>query len=95
MEALKYCHYYQQVSVFSTLAYEMSTLPKDSSGNKGSKITSLKCPAAPKPDILESVKGDAGDSSRNFKATQTEITMDSIIWGTVEGSEPLEKGVDL
>ena len=79
--------------MFISLDYEMSTLPKDSSGNG-------KC-SAPKPDISESVEVEverhAGDhdSSKNFKATQTEIAMDSIIWETVEGHQPPEKKVDL
>jgi len=72
----------------------MCTLPKDSSGIKGSKATSVKS-SAPEPNISESVEGNVGDSSKNFKATQTEIAMDNIIWETVEASQPPEKGVVL
>ena len=34
-------------------------------------------------------------NSDNMKATQTDITMESIIWGTLESAHNPEKGNDL
>ena len=70
---------------FFTLDYELSTLPKDSSRNG-------KC-SEPEPNISESFEKNenVGDSSKNFKATQTEIAMNNTIWETVEAFQPPEK----
>lgn len=64
---------------FHPIDYEMSTLSKPSCTNEPEHEAS-------KVSL---------DENRKAMATQTDITMESIIWGTLEGPSNPEKRVDL
>ena len=75
---------------FHPIDYEMSTLSKPSCTNEGDKFTSV---VHSEPEH-ETSKVSL-DENRKAMATQTDITMESIIWGTLEGPSNPEKRVDL
>ena len=81
--------------IFHLIDYEMSTL-----SNEGAKFTSV-VHSEPehetsKVSLDENRKAmEIIPNSDNMKATQTDITMESIIWGTLEGPYNPEKGINL
>ena len=78
----------------------MSTLPKHSSTSEKTSVVHSE-PKDEEPKIpldegrLMKVLSSPSDSPENFKATQTEITMESIMWETLEGPHYPEKGMEL
>ena len=80
----------------------MNTLPKHSGTNeKTSVVHSELKDEEPKIPLDEGrlmkvlSNPSADDSPENFKATQTDITMESIMWETLEGPHYPDKGMEL
>ena len=81
------------------LDYEMSTLPKHSSESQGAKIEQeYEVPKVllAEEKTMEIISNHSSvDSEQNCKATQTEITMETNMWGTLEGPHCSQKGIAL
>ena len=83
--------------IFPLIDYEMSTL---SDTSERDKFTSVVHPEpereTSKVSLYEGGKAmEIISNSDNMKATQTDITMESIIWGSLEGPYNPEKGINL
>lgn len=76
----------------------MSALPKPSGTSEGAKFTSV-VPAELEHEtvsLYENTKAmEIISNSDNMKATQTDITMESIIWGALEGAHNPQKEINL
>ena len=81
------------------LDYEMSTLPKHSSASQGTKLEQeYEVPKVllAEEKTMEILSNPSSvDSKQNCKATQTEITMETNMWGTLEGPHCSQKGIAL
>lgn len=95
---------YQVISLYlpPPLDYEMGTLPKHSGTSEKTSVVhselkdeELKIPLDEGKLMKVLSSPGAADSPENFKATQTEITMESIMWETLEGPQYPEKGTEL
>ena len=77
----------------------MSTLPKHSSTSQGAKLEQEY--EVPKVLLAEEKTTEiisnpiSVDTEQNCKATQTEITMETNMWGTVEDPHFSQKGIAL
>ena len=76
----------------------MNTLPKHSSTSPGAKLAKIEqeyeVPAEEK--TMEIISNPSSvDSEQNCKATQTEITMDTNMWGPLEDPHCSQKGIAL
>ena len=86
--------------IFHPIDYEMSTLSKPSCTIEGDKFTSVVHSEPEHETSKVSLDENGKDmeiiaNSDNIKATQTDITMESIIWGSLEGPYNPEKGINL
>ena len=81
------------------LDYEMSTLPKHSSASQGAKLEQeYEVPKVllAEEKTMEIVSNlSSVDSEQNCKATQTEITMETNMWGPLEDPDNSQKGIAL
>ena len=77
----------------------MSTLPKHSSTSQGAKLEQeYEVPKVllAEEKTMEILSNPSSvDTEQNCKATQTEITMETIMWGTVEDPHFSQKGIAL
>ena len=78
----------------------MSTLPKHSSTSQGAKLAKIEQEyEVPKVLLAEEKTTEiisnpsSVDTEQNCKATQTEITMETNMWGTVEDPHFSQKGI--